>query len=231
MTPTTATISQKGFRVKVSGTYFARSPVGEKSIVKPYEFEATIPSLNSALSTVKNKLLTPFLSRMFEDYKMFRTYHIIQITPLDEKSKQQMNKVEIQYMDRSALVSYIRDNALPVDSRLYPDLFNLRVAVQDAKNDPEGYLKKLKSVRDSLELDVQLAQMNPELQANPNETPGVSVANTSDVEVSSTQTMEPAKQKLTKANLEKQTESRVDGLRHDMIQTNEHGDTNDPMDI
>lgn len=210
---------KRGFRVKVVGEYHARSAHdGKDRIVKKYEFEANIPSLTCALNTVKNKLLTPVLSKMHEDYVAYRTYHITEITPLDEKSKLQMNKVEVQYMSRQSLVDYITEHALPVDSRLYPDLFNLRVAVQDAKTDPDTYKKKLELRRADLEMDLEIDKLNPGLNEQPETPVNTSINNTPPPVV---------KKNLSPEALEKKAVDRVDGLREDMIKTGEHGNTPD----
>ena len=214
-----------GFKVKVVGEYYARSvAVSKEKVIKNYEFEAIIPSLQSALSTVKNKLLTPMLSKLHEDYIMYRTYHITEIIPLDEKSKQQMKKVEIAYMDRESLVEYIRENNLPVDSRLYPDLFKLRIAVQDAKIDPDAYLKKLALRKDDLELDLTISELNPGLHEKKEEAPSVSMANKTTKEAILPETPQPVKRDLSPSSLEKKTNERVAGLRKDMIDTGEHGE-------
>jgi len=219
----------KGFKVKVVGEYYARSEImGEKRIVKQYEFEANIPSLTAALSTVKNKLLTPVLSKAHSDYIMYRTYHITGITPLDEASKQQMRKVEIVYMDRTSLVSYIKDNLLPVDSRLYPDLFKLRIAVQDAKTDPDAYLKKLELRRPDLEMDLQIGDLNPELHKQEETPPSVSIANQSKTETGPSPNVD--KKDLTPASIAKQTTERVEGLNQDMMKTGEHGPLDQTVD-
>lgn len=152
------------FKVKVVGQYMARSGVMDKEkIKKNYEVEGNIPTLNAALSIVKNKLLAPLLSAKYNDYVTYLTYHIVEITPLSDDAKREMNKVEIQYMSRSALLAYIKDNALAVDVRFYPDLFKLREAVQFAKEDPKGYAKHFELKKPDLLLDIQMAECNPQL--------------------------------------------------------------------
>lgn len=230
-TGTQTRAAQKGYRVKVVGTYFARSPVmHEKNVVKNYEFEANIPTLTAALSIVKNKLLNPMLSKKYPDFVAYKSYHIINITPLDEKSRLQMKKVEVQYMDRPTLIDYIDEHALPVESKLYPDLFDLRVAVQEAKDDPDGYLKKLDYRRADLEMNLEISDLNPGLHEESQRESSVSIANRSTKEVSPGKAAKP-KKKLDKSTLEKQTTERVGGLRHDMIKEGEHGEAPEQDDM
>jgi hypothetical protein len=213
-------LPKKGFRVKVVGTYYARSQnIGKEKIVKDYEFEAVIPSMVCALNTVKNKLLVPVLKKMHKDFIMYQTYHIVEFHPLNEKAKAQMKKIEIQYMDRKTLVEFITENALPVESRLYPDLFKLRIAVQDAKTDPDNYLKKLDLRREDLEMDLELSNLNPGLHDSAETPASVSVANDSAKESA-------PKKDLSASGLEKKATDRVEGLNRDMMRMGEHG----PMD-
>lgn len=213
----------KGFKVKIVGEYYARSKaIGGERIISFYEFEAVIPSLTCALSVVKNKLLTPILKKKHEDYIMYRTYHITQITPLDEKSRHQMRKVEVEYMDRLSLVDYITENVLPVESRLYPDLFKLRIAVREAKDDVKGYLKKLELRKTDLEMDVEIASLNPGMNDQPETPASVSMANVSTKETAPEGVDKPD---LTPAGMAVKTTERVEGLRQSMIQTGEHGDS------
>lgn len=222
----------KGYKVKVVGQYIARSGVlGKERIIKNYEMEANIPSMDRALSVVKNKLLGPVLSKKYEDYVRYRTFHIVQITPLDQASKIALRKVEVRYMDREALINYIHENALPVDHRLYPSLFKLREAVEFAKEDPDGYAKRLELRRADLEMDLELAAMNPEAfqdEQSVFETAGASISLGSSKQPGTVGTAsDKPKNPVTKERLEKQTQNRLEGLKADMKRDNEIGETDE----
>ena len=152
------------FRVKVTGEYVARSGIMEKEKVKKnYEIEGNIPTTYAALSIVKNKLLGPALTKKYPDYVTFLTYHIIEITPLDDKSKEEMRAQEVIFMSREDLLLYIRDNGLKVQPDYYPNLFRLREAVLFAKEDPDGYAKHFLLKEPELKLDLDMAACNPDL--------------------------------------------------------------------
>lgn len=208
------------FKVKVQGLYVARSPNSSKEkLKKNYEIEGNIPTLVAALSVVKNKLLAPALAKKYPDYVTYLTYNIVQITPLDEQSRAQMAKAEVQFMDRPTLLRYIKDNALPVAAQYYPDLFKLRIAVQYAKDDEAGYLKNFEARKADLELDLAMHQANPELFDTKVE--GDFVASIS------TGAEAPAKQKASSPTvLKKKTTDRLKGLKADQIRAGEMG----PMD-
>jgi len=213
----------KGFKVTVQGLYIARSGVMDKErIVKDYELEANIPTMKCALSIVKNKILDPILKVKYKDYVSYYTYHITQYVPLDEESAKEVAKVEITYMNREALLAYITEHALPVEAHLYPDLFKLREAVQFAKNDTKGYLKKLELRRPDLEMDQEIARLNPtvfsESQQNPT-TVGISVGAT--------------KKDTSEKKIDKQAQQRTDSVEKEMFKTGELGPldkTNTPKD-
>lgn len=152
------------FRVKVVGTYVARSGVMEKEkIKKRYEIEGVIPTTYAALSIVKNKLLAPALAKKYPDYVTFLTYHIVELTPLDKESAKDLKNQEVNFMSRSNLLGYIKENAIKISPEYYPNLFRLREAVQFAKSDPDGYAKHLVLKEADLKLDLEMAKCNPGL--------------------------------------------------------------------
>jgi hypothetical protein len=211
------------FRVKVTGEYIARSPVSEKEKIKRvYEIEGNIPTANGALSIVKNKLLVPALTKKYPDYVSYLTHHIVELIPLDEKSAAEMSQAEVSYMDRDRLLRYIKENALGVDARYYPDLFKLREAVKLAKEDPKGYAAQFALREPDLRLDLEMAACNPQL-FQPQETPedGGLVATIS--------ISDKPKALLKTANI-KQTEDRLAGLRADQIRDGEMGPIDEAPD-
>jgi hypothetical protein len=202
------------FKIKCEGLYIARSPNSEKEkIKKPYVVEGNIPSLNSALSVVKNKLLGPALSKKYSDYVYFLTHHITEITPLDLTAREEMARAEVQFMDRPTLIRFIKENVLPVDANFFPELFALREAVQEAKEDPEGFKKRFELKKDDLILSAQIAQANPEL---------FSTASKQAILAAETPVLAPKVKKPTDTlTIKKQTDQRLSGLKADMIRDGE----------
>jgi len=208
------------YKVKVTGQYIARSPHSEKEkIKKNYEVEGVIPSLASALSVVKNKLLGPALAKKYPDYVAFLTHHIINITPLDETSRERMTKTEIAFMNRETLLRYIKENALPVDAAFYPDVLKLREAVQDAKEDPEGYQKRFALKKDDLVLDMQMQALNADLFEDTPKPDAVVLSALADA----------PRPKKTKEDISRQTTDRLKGLKADMIRDGELTDLPDDL--
>lgn len=200
------------YKVKVVGQYVARSGVMDKEkIKKNYEIEGVIPTMTAALSVVKNKLLAPALARKYADYVTFLTYHIVEITPMNEQAKLDLGRVEVKYMGRKSLLAYIKEHALKVDPAYYPDLFKLREAVEMAKTDPEGYAKQFALREPDLRLDLEMARCNPELFTDLE--PAEFVASVAPILPA------PAPTKRTKASspdvLSKKTEDRLTGMAAD----------------
>jgi hypothetical protein len=207
------------FRVKVNGLYIARSPNSEKEkIKKPYQIEGNIPSLNSALSVVKNKLLAPALAAKYPDYVHYLTHHIVEVTPLDLSASEEMTRAEVQFMDRATLIRFIKESALPVDASFFPELQLLREAVQEAKEDPEGFQKRFALKKDDLILSAQIAAANPELF-------GQAASNTPASVLQAGQGAPKAKR--TPETLAKNTGDRLKGLTAEMTREGEMG----PMDV
>lgn len=199
------------FRVKVVGTYIARSSIMDKEKVKKnYEVEGNLPdsAIKAPLSAVKNKLLAPALAAKYKDYVTFLTYHIVELTPLDAKAKEVMGRDQISYMDRPALLATIKELNLPVKAEYYPNLFKLREAVATAKEDPKGYKKFFDLHEPDLRLDLEMAKCNPELfnSVEPGFVGSVSLPDSG-----------PTKPKAAKSERHiKHTEDRISGLAADM---------------
>lgn len=211
----------KGFEVELTGEYVARSGVmGKERVLKNYKIKCIVPSTDKVLSVIKNKILGPKLKKEYEDYVLFRTYHILNITPLSEEDRFSADLSNIRYMDRDSLIQLVRKNALGVPVDLYPSLFKLREAVLFASNDPKGYARHLDIHRADLELDVEVAKLNPDLQKEESETytPPEPTA----------QPAQPAppreKKDLSRAAIAKKTEDRVAGLEVDMKKDGELGE-------
>ncbi|MBW1672039.1 MAG: hypothetical protein JRJ45_00085 [Deltaproteobacteria bacterium] len=213
----------KGFEVKLTGEYIAKSGVmGKERILKNYEITCIVPSTDKVLSVIKNKILSPKLKQAYDDYVIFRTYHILEITPLSPEDGFSADLNNIRYMGRQDLERVVRTNALGVPVNLYPSLFKLREAVYFASNDPKGYAKHLGIHREDLELDVQVAKLNPDLQEKD-----------SKIFKNTAKTAGPAtpaapKKDVSEKHIAKQTEDRVEGLGEDMKKEGELGELDDP---
>lgn len=212
----------KGYEVVVTGEYVAKSGVmGKERILKPYKIKCIVPSTDAVLSVIKNKILGPKLKQEKEDYLMFRTHHILAINPLSEEDRFGADLQNIRYMDRAALEALVKSTALAVPVHLYPSLFKLREAVQFAANDPKGYAKHLEIHKADLELDVEVAKLNPDLQQEDSEIYENTAANP--------QIKTPAPKAvpgtpISQSRIDKQTEDRIGGLEADMKNDGELGD-------
>ena len=212
----------KGFEVEVTGEYVARSGVmGKERILKNYKIKCVVPSTDKVLSVIKNKILGPKLKQDYPDYVLFRTYHILSITPLSPEDGFSADLNNIRYMGREDLVRLVKNNALGVPVQLYPSLFKLREAVLFASNDPKGYAKQLSLHREDLELDVEVAKLNPELQEKESETyhaPDMAKA-------PEPRELQPSNRPpISNARIAKQTEDRITGLGQDMKKDGELGE-------
>ena len=233
------------FRVKVVGTYVARSGVMEKEKVKKnYEIEGNIPTTVAALSIVKNKLLGPALAAKYPDYVAFLTHYITEIIPLDEETKAELDKAEISFMNREALLKFIiannvgactieaasekeQDQTFPqMNPMYYPDLFKLREAVQFAKEDPKGFNKHFAIHEPDLRLDLEMAKCNPEL-FNQNESDEPLIAGVALKTKTKAQTAKVSSPDV----LAQKTEDRVGGLAAEMTKTGELGPLDKAPDV
>lgn len=205
----------KGYSVQVEGEYIARPNItGGDRLVKKYEVTVNLPSMDRAMSVIKNKLLKPALLVKYDDFVVPRTYHITKIEALDEESQAALKKVPVQYMNRETLIQFIESENLPVDADLYPNLFKLREAVEGAQANPEDFAKKQEERRESLIEDQTLAGMNPGLFAKDENTAQVAAP-----ERTKKTGAFGAVKALPKVAHEKQTEDRINALGAEIERT------------
>lgn len=145
------------FTVNMEGTYYASTPHGKVS--KPYTITVRLPGecMDRAMSVIKNKLLTPLLSKKYEDYSGYRTYSIVDISA---PKGVELKTNNIRLMKRTQLKSYIDSRDLNVDDTLYPKMQDLREAIMMAEEDPKRYATHEAALRESAELDNMLGDLN-----------------------------------------------------------------------
>lgn len=217
---------RKGFEVELTGEYVARSGVmGKERVLKTYRIKCVVPSTDKVLSVIKNKILGPKLKKEYDDYILYRTYHILSITPLSEEDQLEADMSDIRYANRETLIRLIKKNGWRVPADLYPSLFKLREAVKFASEDPKGYAKHLELHREDLELDVEVAKLNPELQEKNSE-----VYESAAGPVEKKPSTGVKKSRLNTSQLAKQTEDRMGGLEADMKKDGELGDMDEPVE-
>jgi hypothetical protein len=162
----------------------------------------------------------------------FLTYHIVEITPLTDKAKQDMGKAEVQFMDRPTLLKHIKDLALhigdedknsPVEAfphQYFPDTLKLREAVQMCKDDSIGFTKWFRARKEDLAMDIEMAKANPELFNQPSTAPDLIAS----VSLGRKTEADPEKAEQLKAQVRASTDARLGGLAADMRRDNELGD-------
>lgn len=152
-----------GYAVIVRGEYYAAHPDFQgKNLAKPYEIEVNLPSLDKAMSVIKNKLLAPMLKKKFSDYVRYRTYKVADVRPLSPSMPPAKN---LKFAAREALVEYATENRVPIDTNDYPDTEILREALVDFALNPKGFVEREKQRQADRKETAELAAMNPDIAA------------------------------------------------------------------
>lgn len=146
----------RGYAVTVEGEYLVASVEvqGKKNKV-PYSITVNVPTLEGALSTIKNKLLDKMLKMKYPGYITFVTHEIVSAKPLTTDTPPPAN---VAYMGWSELVAHVRAEGIPVTPSDYGDnVKELRRAVVDAVLNPVGFkereARRLLSIREDAELE------------------------------------------------------------------------------
>jgi hypothetical protein len=148
----TATI----YKVCVIGEYQAQTVGGR--VLKSYTVEVRLPSLDCALSIIKNKLLDSALRNKYKDYAGFRT-HVIEKSELVEGSPSKAPKGP-EFLGMEDLLKLVDSEELPVDAQLYTDVESLRFAIRMAREDEEAFLVQQQKDKLEFEDNQLLAELN-----------------------------------------------------------------------
>ena len=160
-------VQSKGYLVKVRGEYFAAA-AGNRKILSIYELEVKLPSMDKALSVIKNKLLDKLLKLKYSDYINYRTHELVSFKALG--ITEDLEHLPLHLQGREQLIKYIKKAKLPIDENIYIELGGLRKAVALCEADPKKYAETAIADRAEYEEDRKLQDLNPEID------PGVSVS-------------------------------------------------------
>jgi hypothetical protein len=157
-------VGGKGYRVAVRGEYFALAAEGKGKVKRTFDAVFNLPKLDGALSVIKNTLLKPYLRAKFPDFVADRTCAIVEATPLSAATPKSNN---LAYMDRAQLVEYVNSSEprIPLDpsEANYPNVVDLRDAVIDYVQTPQGFAKREAERQSKRQAARDLAAMNPDL--------------------------------------------------------------------
>jgi hypothetical protein len=160
------TTGQSGFKVTVEGMYFVSVGEGKGKGVRQYSFDINLPSMDCALSIIKNKILDVVLAKKYPDYVSYRTHNIVNVVPFGNVPNARLN---IWQMNRPTVESYVFENSLPVKLELYPTLMDLRNAVDMAERDPDRFARVQKQTEEDFKLTNALRELNPEMYGSDEE--------------------------------------------------------------
>lgn len=172
-----------GFEVTVEGDYFVTD--GRNKGLKRYIFNFKIPSMDSALSVIKNKVLDMVLKKKYSDYISYRTYIITKVTPFG--TAKISGAFDLWSSSRDEVERYIRkSDMLVVDGKslgtlkvkFYPTLMGLREAVQLAEADPDRFLLNQAKLEKDFIFTESLRALNPEMYEENEDAPTEDLLNT-----------------------------------------------------
>ncbi len=171
----TSAATPKGFKVTVKGEYYALAADMRRKTPMPYEIEVVLPSMDSALSIIKNKLLAKALRRKYKDYQDFRTHMITNVVDL---SGQSASGLIPDYMNKKQLSDYVRVHKLPVNTEAYDKLVDFRKAIHLAETNPKEFQIFQDNAMKDAKMNRELANLNPDLQEESPAPPAPSAAET-----------------------------------------------------
>lgn len=123
----------RGYKVVISGEYYAKSVETKGNVVKHYELPFNLPSLTNAkgesplaillrASTPEHSLLMRALKKLDPLYLAVRTHFVKSVTALNGAPQ----PASLQYASMRALADYAREHELGIDPDQYWDVEHLR---------------------------------------------------------------------------------------------------------
>ncbi len=153
-----------GYKITIEGTYYKSvSGGGKGKELSNYSIEVNLPSMDSALSVIKNKVLNAVLKKKYNDYVSYRTHDIVNVEPFGNIKSVNLS---VWQMNRDALEEYILEGKMQVHAYLYPTLLELRRAVSMLEQDPNKFESHQRLVEEDFELTSSIRELNPELYTN-----------------------------------------------------------------
>lgn len=150
----------RGYAVTVEGNFSTPSvDTPGKKVKKPYSIVVNLPSLEGALSIIKNKMLDKMLKMKYPGYVTYLTHVITNVRPLTPDTPESNN---IAYMTFEALCNFVKSREVPLDLTDYGnDVRSLRAAITDWVLNPKDFVIREKKRLDEAKLQKELDAMNP----------------------------------------------------------------------
>lgn len=143
----------------VSGLYHAQD--GEKRVLRGYDAEFKVPSVDRVMVVVAKKLLPVFLKKKDPAYTALYTHIIEEITCVG--GVLDPNELNPNLQSKEQLKNYIKFHKLPVDANDYADLQLLRKHVRLAKDEPNVFEEAHKKYMQTKTEDNALFGLNKDL--------------------------------------------------------------------
>jgi len=150
----------RGYAVTVAGNYSSPSADSPgKKVKRPYTLTVNLPSLEGALSVIKNKMLDKMLRMKYRDYVTYLTHEIVNVVPLTPDTPESNN---VAYMSFEALKNFVTTRDVPLVLADYGnDARSLRAAVTDWILNPKEFAVREKKRLAEQKLERELEAMNP----------------------------------------------------------------------
>lgn len=149
----------KGYAVTVEGLYSVVSTdVPGRKVQRSYTIVCNLPSLEGALSVIKNKLLDKMLRMKYPGYVTYHTHEIVDVKPLSANEPLSDN---VAYMTLEQLVAYVKSYKVPISLPDYAnDVKNIRAAVVDFILNPKDFAVREARRLASIKEDRALEELN-----------------------------------------------------------------------
>jgi len=142
--------------VKVKGEYITER--GEEKVLRSYKATFRLPNADAPLSTVRRKLLMPFLRKLDPFAVAPVSWHLEEMRP--ESGDFNPDELGIAFQSKDQLKLYCVKHKLNVPVEEYSDLEMARAHVELALSNPEAFKKVYEKHAARLEEERELEELN-----------------------------------------------------------------------
>ncbi len=122
----------------MEGVYYSLNPNGVTAI-KPYElpvrFRLKDTESGACLALFSNELAQHLMPKAYPDFKRLKSYHIKDSLLPDGIDK------PLSIMNRAELINFVEENDMGCYTDMYPDVEQLRFAIEEELKNPDVFLR------------------------------------------------------------------------------------------
>jgi hypothetical protein len=148
------------YKITVEGQYMSIGDASGSKVIKKYQAEFRLQSMEAALSVIVSKLLDLKLKQMYPDYVTYRTHRIIRVEVEGPKPSTAVLSMAIEQMSMQQLADFCILRELQVDPLHLADIGKAREMVSKSWDEKRARMKDEAAAKQDSQKDDDLLALN-----------------------------------------------------------------------